>query len=330
MHRLTKLALLAVAIAAAPLAAQARSSFLSTFNSTYGTSNTALDTCNLCHPSGTSSFNAYANDLRAANIASNVSSALRAVENLDSDGDGATNLVEINALTFPGDPRSVPVVQPPAAPQIAVSATSLSFGTVNVGSTSQQTTNVSNGGTADLTVTVARCSGTSTEFTASPASFTVAPNGRQAVSVTYAPTAAGTDSGCIAVASNAATGTVNVQVSGAGQDVAAPPPSVLDVDITRYGVARRLDLSRGAVATPTVSVVNAGTVGGTATVTVESVAAGYSASQDVFLAPGATAKVKLPEFNPAAVGVGEYTFTATVADADADQDVATVVVKVIP
>jgi len=327
MHRLTKLALLA-AIALAPLAAHARSSYLSTFNSTYGTSGTALDSCNLCHPNGTSSFNSYANDFGAANH------SFRAIEGTDSDRDGFTNLQEIQALTFPGDARSVPA--PAAAPKIAVSSTSLAFGNVNVGSSSQQQTTVSNTGSADLTVTVARCSGTSAEFTASPASFTVAPNGRQAVSVTYAPSAAGSDTGCIAVAHNdSTTTTVNVAVSGAGQDAVPPPPAVLDVDITRFGVARRLDLSRGAVASPTVSVVNAGTATGTATISVEGVdAAGvvvYSSSQDVLLAPAATAKVKLtPEFNPAGLAAGQYTFTATVVDADPDVDVASVTVKVIP
>lgn len=438
MHRMTKLAVLAAAIAAAPPTASARSSFLSTFNTKYGTANTVLDSCNLCHPSGTSSFNDYANDLRANGISTSANAAFTAVEPLDSDRDGFTNLAEIRALTFPGLASSFPVVTAPRiavsptsvsfgtvtvgasasqavtvsntgnasltvssvarctgtstefsaspagpftvaagaratvtvsyapgaagtdsgcfqiasndgatgtvqvavsgtgqtavlAPRIAVSPTSLSFGTVTVGSSASQTTTVSNAGTADLLVSsVAPCTGTSAEFAASPTGpFTVAAGGSQTVTVAYAPTSAGTDAGCFQVASNdAATGTVSVAVSGAGQAVVAP---VVDVDIGRFSVAKRVDLSRGGVVAPRISVVNAGTVAGTVTIEVEGAAGGavvYTASQDVFVAAGATQRVPFPAFTPAAPG--EITFTATVLDQDPDVDVATAVTRVVP
>jgi len=115
MHKLTKVALLAAAIAIAPLAAHAKSSYGSTFNTRYGTANTVLDDCGTCHgSSGTSSFNAYGNALISANIGSNVTNALATVEPLDSDRDGFTNLVEIRALTLPGDARDFPA--PTASP----------------------------------------------------------------------------------------------------------------------------------------------------------------------------------------------------------------------
>ena len=42
-------------------AAYAKSGYLTTFNTTYGTSGTVLNTCSLCHPGGTTSQrNAYA------------------------------------------------------------------------------------------------------------------------------------------------------------------------------------------------------------------------------------------------------------------------------
>src|SRR5512143_3222585 len=98
MQRLTKLALV-VALVAAPFAANARSGYLSTFNSEYGTSNTALDTCDTCHGASTSSWNAYGQDLmKAGNItagtqvtSSVITSALTAIEPNDSDGDRYTN-----------------------------------------------------------------------------------------------------------------------------------------------------------------------------------------------------------------------------------------------
>jgi hypothetical protein len=86
--------------------AYARSSYMTSFNSRYGTSATVLNTCNLCHPGGdTGSYNPYGTDFLDAG--SNTA-AFAAIENLDSDGDGFTNIVEINARTFPGDPSSFP------------------------------------------------------------------------------------------------------------------------------------------------------------------------------------------------------------------------------
>ncbi len=110
MPRLTRWMLAVLAIAVAPVAAQARSSYLSSFNSKYGTSGTKLDTCSLCHGNSTSSWNAYGNDVMANSPSTNVDRALTAVEPLDSDGDRFSNLDEIHALTFPGDPRDVPTV----------------------------------------------------------------------------------------------------------------------------------------------------------------------------------------------------------------------------
>jgi hypothetical protein len=91
---------------------------------------TKLDDCSLCHPgSGTSGScdychktyklqpphgqvplnlfgQAYKNPGGA--IPGRTVDALRAIENADSDGDGKTNLEEIQALAFPGDPNDYP------------------------------------------------------------------------------------------------------------------------------------------------------------------------------------------------------------------------------
>ena len=88
----------------------AKSSFLSSFNTLYGTDNKTLDTCVTCHGSSYS-LNPYAEDFNTKRIqlGSN-SAALKAIETWDSDGDGDTNITEIESLTFPGNPSSnVPV-----------------------------------------------------------------------------------------------------------------------------------------------------------------------------------------------------------------------------
>ncbi len=99
----------------APSSAHAFSSYLNSFNATYGTSQTRLDNCNTCHGATTSTWNPYGTDLRAR-ISSGIDAALTAVETLYSDMDGFSNLTEIQALTFPGDPSDKPVAAPPACP----------------------------------------------------------------------------------------------------------------------------------------------------------------------------------------------------------------------
>ncbi|MFP5212248.1 MAG: hypothetical protein ACLGPL_02610 [Acidobacteriota bacterium] len=81
------------------------SGYLGSFNTQYGTSGTALNSCSLCHAGGgtTKAMNPYGADYLA-------NGSFTAIESIDSDGDGATNITEINARTLPGDASSVPSV----------------------------------------------------------------------------------------------------------------------------------------------------------------------------------------------------------------------------
>ena len=89
-------------------------------------SGTALDSCTLCHtgsPSG-SNLNSYANAYAANGY------NFAAIEALDSDGDGFSNIAEINARTFPGDPASKPAASdttPPTVTAFSIPATSSSL-----------------------------------------------------------------------------------------------------------------------------------------------------------------------------------------------------------
>jgi len=91
--------------------AQAVSSFLNTFNSVYGTSGTALDSCFTCHTAinGTS-FNSFGADFHddLGNAGFDAATALHDIEPLDSDGDSFTNIQEITARTLPGDANDFP------------------------------------------------------------------------------------------------------------------------------------------------------------------------------------------------------------------------------
>lgn len=82
----------------------ARPAYLDAFNQQYDTEGTRLDACATCHinPSGGGTRNPYGMAYGASGR------DFASVEALDSDGDGFTNLEEINALTFPGDPADYP------------------------------------------------------------------------------------------------------------------------------------------------------------------------------------------------------------------------------
>ncbi|MBE0429259.1 MAG: hypothetical protein IBX61_05240, partial [Thermoleophilia bacterium] len=91
----------------------ARPGDLATFNSTYDTAGTRLDSCLVCHVDG-SDLNPFGMDISMQT--GTTGQRLANVEVLDSDGDGFSNIDEINNLTFPGDPDDNPAVGPEAAP----------------------------------------------------------------------------------------------------------------------------------------------------------------------------------------------------------------------
>ena len=92
-----------LAIAMTPVA-YAFSTFLADAVAKYPViAGTDLDNCALCHVSAANlALNPYGTDFKANTF------NFDAIEGMDSDGDGFTNLVEIMALTFPGDASDFP------------------------------------------------------------------------------------------------------------------------------------------------------------------------------------------------------------------------------
>ncbi|MEA2001044.1 MAG: c-type cytochrome [Actinomycetota bacterium] len=105
---------LAIVLAASADQAAAKSGFLGDFNAAYGTAGTPLDSCSLCH-TNVPSLNGYGTDWR------DNSKNFAAIEPLDSDGDGWTNIQEIQARSMPGSAASTPppptTTQPPGTTQ---------------------------------------------------------------------------------------------------------------------------------------------------------------------------------------------------------------------
>ncbi len=85
--------------------AEAVPGYLTSFASTYPAATTLSGSCLICHT--TASASPTTRNPYGTAYGSNGHS-FTAIENLDSDGDGFTNITEINANTYPGDAASFP------------------------------------------------------------------------------------------------------------------------------------------------------------------------------------------------------------------------------
>jgi len=102
---LVLLALVAISSRQQPV--QAKPNYLMAFGATYpNVVGTSLDSCSTCHTSAIPALNPYG--LAFAGSGHN----FKSIESADSDGDGASNLAEIMALTLPGDANSKPAASP--------------------------------------------------------------------------------------------------------------------------------------------------------------------------------------------------------------------------
>ncbi|HET9553313.1 MAG TPA: choice-of-anchor D domain-containing protein, partial [Anaeromyxobacteraceae bacterium] len=213
-----------------------------------------------------------------------------------------------------------------AAPAIALDPASLDFGQVTVGQSGQRTVAVRNQGTATLNVSsIALCTGTSAAFTWSPAApFAVSPGGATQLTVTYAPTAAGTDTGCLTVASDDPahpSSTLALSAAAVAQGTLAG-----DVDIDELEVAESLDTRQARTVTPRAELKNRGTTAATATATLDAVlggAAAYHQAMPVSVAAGQEAELAFPPLSVPAGTTGAIVWTLTVDDANPDVDRAT-------
>ena len=136
--------------------ANAVSGYLTDFEAQYPAAvGSRIDTCNLCHTSSIPQLNPYGVAFQGSGH------EFAPIESEDSDGDGASNLAEIMALTFPGDPGDTP----PPAPSPTPTETPLSVATPTAteqagdtptvtpsGSLVQTPTNTSESGTVTPTI----------------------------------------------------------------------------------------------------------------------------------------------------------------------------------
>ena len=128
-----------------------------------------------------------------------------------------SNQSGVISATANGTTKSFAIQLSASSPALSLSATTLSFGNLAVGSSSTQSVTLNSTGSGPVTVNSAAVSGAG--FAVSGASFplTLNPGQNAALTVQYAPTTSGAATGQLTVSSNSSTGgTTAISLSGTG------------------------------------------------------------------------------------------------------------------
>ena len=175
---------------------------------------------------------------------------------------------------------------------LGASPTSLSFGTVTVGSSSAQTVMLTNSGTNSVTISALTATGTGFNVSGLSLPATVAAGQSAAFNVTYAPTVAGSLTGSLSVVSNATNSPATISISGtAGTLLLGASPTSLSFGSAAVGSssAQTVTLTNSGTGSVTVSALTATGTGFTASglSLPATVAAGQSTTFSVTYAPTA-------------------------------------------
>lgn len=119
-------------------------------------------------------------------------------------------------LTGAGTPAAKTNSDTASTGSLAASATSLAFGNVTTASSSSQTLTLTNTGTATVTISQATITGAGFSVVGGMTSISIAAGQNHAFQVQFAPQTAGTVTGSMSVASDAANSPLSVSLSGTG------------------------------------------------------------------------------------------------------------------
>lgn len=205
----------------------------------------------------------------------------------------------------PGSPTAIALSGAGVQGQLTVSPGTVAFGSVPVGTTSNQTVTLTNGGSASVVVSAATATGTGFSITGLTLPLTLPAGQSSTFSARFAPTTGGAASGSISVVSNAPNSPATVTLSGTGvqgQLTASPSP-------VAFGT-----VAVGATGTQIVTLTN----GGSASVTVSALTpagAGFGVSGLTLPAtiPAGQSSTFTATFAPAVAGAvtGSVTITST-------------------
>ncbi|MGC2418422.1 MAG: choice-of-anchor D domain-containing protein [Candidatus Acidiferrales bacterium] len=163
---------------------------------------------------------------------------------------------------------------------LSASATTLSFGSVAMGSTVVQSTSVTNTGTEAVNISQASISGSAFTVMSGSGAATLAVGQSATVQIQFAPTAAATATGNLVISSNASNPTLTIALSGTGTaaGVSVTPSSV------SFG-----SVPDGTTATQSITLKNTGTANlNVSSKSVTGTGFGVTGFSAVTLAPGST------------------------------------------
>jgi Abnormal spindle-like microcephaly-assoc'd, ASPM-SPD-2-Hydin len=127
----------------------------------------------------------------------------------------ATGTISV-ASNAPNSPMTIPLTGAGTQPALAITPASVSFGNVVVGATGSVSVNLSNTGSASVTISQASVSGTGFTMVGSPTGQTIQPGQSFSFTAQFLPTAVGNATGSISVASNAPNSPMTIALTGTG------------------------------------------------------------------------------------------------------------------
>src|SRR5271170_6194466 len=197
----------------------------------------------------------------------------------------------------PTSPLTIPLSGNATQPQLAATPSTAAFGSVVTGSNNSQTISLANNGTATLTISSAAVTGAGFSTTGLTVPLSIAPGKTSTFNAVFGPSAAGSVSGSITLASNAPNSPLTISLSGTG--VAATQVLGLSASSLSFG-----NVNVGSSSSLSVTVTN----NGNSNVTISSVSvtgAGFSSSgltSGEILTPTQSATLTA-QFAPTAAGL---------------------------
>src|SRR5271163_2705893 len=196
----------------------------------------------------------------------------------------------------PGSPATIALTGTGIQGQVGATPSSVSFGSVAVGSSGSQTITLTNSGTASVTISAATASGTGLSISGLSPPLTLGAGLSTTFSAQFAPTSAGSASGSISIVSNAPNSPLTIALSGTAtqpQLAVTPSTAAFGNVVTGSNNSQTISLANNGTATLTISsaaVTGAGfsTTGLTVPL---SIAAGKTSTFNAVFAPGAAGSV---------------------------------------
>lgn len=189
-----------------------------------------------------------------------------------------------------------------ATPEISVTPSSVNFGNVTVNTDTTQTIKLSNAGSAALSISQVKATGSGYSISGLAAPATVAVGASMTFTVSFKPTASGADSGSISITSNASGSPLTISLVGAG----ATSTVKLSAGVASVGFG---NVTVGKTVTQQVQLTNTGNVQVDIT-SASAAGTGFSASggANVNLASGQSVNVTV-SFDPKSAGASSGTLT---------------------